>query len=211
MDSNTHLITAKLGKKHIAPGDIRKYQALTQGAGTMIRDGCAVSLYDANTVIVSPGNMIVEGLFLRVPAQVSLAIQSGAPGSNRNDLVVLHYRIDAAVQGDDAQGTGVSTMPLEVVPGTPVSGEPSDPPVIQGSIEEGSLEVQIPVARLRIRGLDIEEPEELITRYDPFGPQSVCVSGSPFNPAQAFGGAWEELGTHALLGLYVYKRLEEEA
>lgn len=209
MDSNTHLVTAKGPDNHIRPVDIRHYQALTEGRGSMIRAGCEVSLYDNNTVLVQPGELIVEGCYLRIPAQVMLPIQSSAPNGNRNDLVAFHYKLDAAPADDGTPATGISEMPLEVVPGTPVAGDPSDPPLIQGDILGGAIEAQVAFARIKVRGLDVGEPEPLITRCDPFGAGSVYLSGSPMNPAQAFGGTWEELDTHMFLGVHAYKRLEE--
>lgn len=208
MDSNTHLVTAKGPDNHITPVDIRRYQALTEGRGTMIRAGCEVSLYDNNTVLVQPGELIVEGCFLIIPEQVQLPIQSSAPNGNRNDLVVLHYKLDAVPADDGTPATGISEMPLEVVPGTPVIGEPTDPPLIQGSIQEGAIEAQVPFSRIKVRGLEIEEPELLITRCDPFGDGNIYLSGHPMNPAQAFGGVWEKLDTHLFVGVYAYKRLE---
>lgn len=207
MASNTHLVTAKGESDHIRPVDIRRYNLNTQGAGVMILNGCEISLYDANTVIIDPGELLIEGAFLRVQEQVSLTIQSGAPNGNRNDLIAFHYKLQAAPEGEK-QASGISDAPLEVIPGTPVAGEPSDPSYIKGSIDEGALEVQIPLARLKIRGLEIDPPEELITRYNPFDPGRIIHSEKQFNPAQAFGGKWVELESHLLLGTYVYKRID---
>lgn len=204
--SNTHLVTAKGGRDHIRPADIGMYQALTEGSGVMIRDGCHCELYDANTILVEAGELLVEGRYLRIPQEVRLPIQSGAPGGNRNDLVVLHYTLAAGGDGEMA-ASGIADMPLEVMPGTPVAGEPSDPPVMSGSIINGALESAVPFARVKVRGLLVEEPEELITRVSPFGVGAVVSSPQPFNPAQAYGGIWEELPIHGFVGAWFYKRV----
>lgn len=160
------LITGHAGSAHISSEDAGWYNAGTVGAGKYVCDTgtqFACEVQSANLVTVGVGDAIFEGRHVRISATENVAIDNGAQGVNRNDIVCIKYEYD--------NGTSEETASLAVVKGTASSSTPSDPTIPSGSILEGSSTAYMPLWRIPISGISVGTPEKL------YGDVLVTLSG----------------------------------
>lgn len=160
------LITGHAGSAHISSEDAGWFNAGTVGAGKYVCDTgtqFACEVQSANLVTVGTGDAIFEGRHVRISATENVAIDNGAQGVNRNDIVCIKYEYD--------NGTSEETASLAVVKGTASSSTPSDPTIPSGSILEGSSSAYMPLWRIPISGISVGTPEKL------YGDVLVTLSG----------------------------------
>lgn len=150
------LITGHAGSAHISAADDGWLNVGVVGSGKYVLDTgtkFACNVQSANLVTIGIGDALFEGRHVRVSAIENVALDNGAQGVNRNDLVCIKYEYDS--------GTSVETASLEVIKGTAVSGTPSDPTIPSGSILEGATAAYMPLWRIPISGITVGEPEKL--------------------------------------------------
>ena len=150
------LITGHAGSAHVSSADVGWLNAGTFGSGKYVLDTLnklACNVQSANLVTVGTGDAVFEGRHVRVSATENVAIDNGAQGVNRNDIVCIKYEYD--------NGTSEESASLAVVKGTAVSGTPSDPTIPSGSILSGSTTAYMPLWRIPISGITVGTPVAL--------------------------------------------------
>lgn len=168
------LVTGKAGHAHITSAQLGAGYASIVGAGQYVAGTGAMmqaTIQDANTVRIADGDAWVNGRHVTIPhgGYEDLAIESGSQGQNRNDLVVIRYAREAS--------TGVESASLEVVKGTPVSGQASDPDCNAGTVMDGSTMVDMPLWRIPIRGIAPQAPVALSPVMPPMAGLQSAVAG----------------------------------
>lgn len=150
------LITGHAGAAHVSSTDAGWFNAGTVGSGKYVLDTgtqFAAEVQSANVVQIGVGDAIFEGRHVRVSATENVAIDNGAQGVNRNDLICIKYEYDS--------GTDIESASLEVIKGSAVSGTPSDPTIPSGSILNGASTAYMALWRIPIEGITVGTPVKM--------------------------------------------------
>lgn len=149
------LITGHAGSAHISSFDDGWRFAGTYGKGAYVLDmgtKFACSVVSATQVTIGSGDVIFQGRHIHA-SSTDVAIDNGAQGVNRNDIICIKYNYDTS--------TYIETADFEVLKGTATSGTPADPTVPDGNILDGAREAYMPLWRIPIRGVTVGTPEKL--------------------------------------------------
>lgn len=149
------LITGHAGSAHVSAADAGWYNAGTVGDGKYVLDTgtqLACTVQSANLVTIGVGDAIFEGRHVRVSATENVALDNGAQGVNRNDIICIKYEYNS--------GTAVETASLAVIKGTAASTA-TDPTIPSGSILEGASTAYMPLWRIPIEGITVGTPEKM--------------------------------------------------
>lgn len=185
------IIDGCCGEPHVEPIDTWMFNASLVGDGiyrTSIAEKCAVSLADANTINISKGEFVAQGVRCRIPNTEEIKIANGVSGMNRHDLLLAHYVRDPE--------TNTDSVSWRIAQGQSTTGDPVDPDYIKANVLEGATEAEWPFARIKITGLVPSEPEPLTEVYQPY-PSEVarldefCDSISQEVSKVVFDGATE--------------------
>lgn len=150
------LITGHAGSAHISAADDGWYNVGVVGSGKYVLDTgtqFACNVQSANLVTIGIGDALFEGRHVRVSATENVALDNGAQGVNRNDIICIKYEYNSS--------TSVESASIVVLKGTAVSGTPSDPTIPSGSILEGATTAYMPLWRIPISGITVGTPEKL--------------------------------------------------
>lgn len=150
------LITGHAGAAHISSADAGWYNAGTVGDGKYVMNTGSqleATVQSANLVTIGVGDAVFEGRHVRVSSGENVAIDNGAQGMNRNDIICIRYTYDSTLD--------VESAAIVVVKGTATSGTPSDPTIPSGSILGGSSTAYMPLWRIPISGITVGTPEKL--------------------------------------------------
>ena len=150
------LITGHAGSAHISAADAGWFNAGVVGEGKYVLDTgtqFACNVQSANLVTIGVGDALFEGRHVRVSATENVALDNGAQGVNRNDIVCIKYEY--------ASSTSVETASLAVIKGTATSGTAVDPDIPSGSILEGATTAYMSLWRIPISGITVGTPEKL--------------------------------------------------
>lgn len=143
------LYTKTADAAHITAGDDAAiYRALlgsTSGI-TEADDQLAAARVSDTSVSIATGVFSNQGFMLRVDAPITLAVEVGQAGFNRNDLVVAEYTIGGGATSD--------VHILKVIKGTQTAGSAADPTLEQDSLITGTAgdKRQEPLYRLTLAG-----------------------------------------------------------
>jgi len=143
------IVTGYRGEPHIVSDDL---QAFNKGAiGDVILpigDRLHGHMETSTILRIDNGVAIMGGVEFRVEygTHDDVAIDNGAQGMNRIDLVCARYQKDGS--------TGVESMSWAVVKGTPTSGTPTVPTYTTGDIIEGATDVYFPMYKVTLTGLN---------------------------------------------------------
>ena len=155
------LVTGFAGESHITSEQIARFNASVFGSGEYVATGAgktiSASLQSANTVRVMPGDIMMKGRHIVVDSAQDLSIENGSQALKRNDLIVCRYEKNSS--------TGVETASLDVIKGTP--GEIAvDPNYVSGDLlNGGALINEMPLFRISLDGLAVQEPVPLFSKY----------------------------------------------
>lgn len=152
----TELITGHAGSAHISAADAGWFNVGVVGEGKYVLDTgtqFACNVQSANLVTIGVGDALFEGRHVRVSATENVALDNGAQGMNRNDIICIKYEY--------ASSTSVESASLAVIKGTASSGTAVDPDVPSGSILEGATTAYMPLWRIPISGITVGDPEKL--------------------------------------------------
>lgn len=150
------LITGHAGSAHISAADDGWLNVGVVGAGKYVLDTgtqFACNVQSANAVTIGIGDALFEGRHVRVSATETVALDNGAQGVNRNDLICIKYEYNSS--------TSIESASLVVLKGTAVSGTPSDPAIPSGSILEGATTAYMALWRIPISGITVGTPVKL--------------------------------------------------
>lgn len=165
--ADIHLVTGYAGSAHITAADQGAFNAALLGTGNYVLNiGNKFSVLSTatNQITISDGDLVMEGRHVRSTASVSLTIENGVSGQNRNDLIVCRYT-------KDANDNNKEKCELVVIKGTATSGTASDPTYNNDSILDGDSLVDFPLYRVPITGTSVGSPVQL------FNVVSVLTSG----------------------------------
>lgn len=115
----------------------------------------AATVVSATEIQIADGVMVGQGCTASIEHGVteSLTIANGSQGMQRKDLIVARYSKIAS--------TGVESMTLAVITGTPASSSPADPSYNSGDIADGDSPVDFPLYRVNLSGISITSVERL--------------------------------------------------
>lgn len=150
------LITGHAGSAHVSAADAGWFNVGVVGEGKYVLDTgtqFACNVQSANLVTIGIGDALFEGRHVRVSATENVALDNGAQGVNRNDLICIKYEY--------ASSTSVESASLAVIKGTASSGTATDPDIPSGSILEGATTAYMPLWRIPISGITVGTPEKL--------------------------------------------------
>ena len=148
-----NIIAGYRGEAHITSQQLRN-----KNIGIFGDDVCilavgsemAATVISANEVDIADGILVAEGCTAEITHGTveAMAIDNGAQGMLRTDLIVARYTKNS--------GTGVEDMQLEVIKGTPAASNPATPSHTTGSIADGDTTVDFPLYEVHLDGISIE-------------------------------------------------------
>ena len=115
----------------------------------------AATVVSATEIQIADGVMVGQGCTASIEHGMteSLTIANGSQGMQRKDLIVARYSKVAS--------TGVESMTLAVITGTPASSSPAEPSYESGDIADGDSPVDFPLYRVNLSGISITSVERL--------------------------------------------------
>lgn len=190
-----NLVTGYVGKEHVTSADAGILNAAMIGSGQFvveIGDMLAANVVTSNKILIQDGVLMMQGRMARInPGEtVELSIENGETGYRRNDLIVARYEKDAA--------TGIETMKLVVIKGTPTTGIAPDPLYAIGDIiNDGAVINEMPLFRIPLDGLTVQNPVQL---YEVFQGTSAHImnKSNPHDVTASQIGAAEAAHYHKL-------------
>ena len=148
-----NIIAGYRGEAHITSQQLRN-----KNIGIFGDDVCilavgsemAATVISANEVDIADGILVAEGCTAEITHGTveAMAIDNGAQGMLRTDLIVARYTKNS--------GTGVEDMQLEVIKGTPAASNPATPSHTTGSIADGDTTVDFPLYEVHLDGIAID-------------------------------------------------------
>lgn len=154
-----NIIAGYRGEPHITSQQLRN-----ENIGIFGDDACilavgsemAATVISANEVDIADGILVAEGCTAEITHGTveAMAIDNGAQGMLRTDLIVARYTKNS--------GTGVEDMQLEVIKGTPAASNPATPSHTTGSIADGDTTVDFPLYEVHLDGISIDSVECLV-------------------------------------------------
>lgn len=201
-----HLITGYAGHGHVTAADDALYHAGVCGTGKYVmRTGTmfAANIESSNEITIGSGDLVNQGRHINIPTNATekATINNGTQGKTRKDVIAIRYKQDTS--------TGVESAELIVLQGTPVNtGQtPVRPATRTGNLYEGDNIDDFPLYEVTLNNLEIQAVTRLFTLlpalsgiFDlvyPVG--AIYMSTSGVNPANLFGGEWEEIQGKFLL------------
>lgn len=153
------IITGYRAEAHITAQQDRNVNIGIFGDGTMILavgSEMEATIISANEVQIADGTLVAQGCTAEIAygTTESLTITSGTQDMYRTDLIVARYTKDS--------GTGVESMALVVIEGTPASSSPVTPSYTSGSIAGGDTTVDFPLYKVNIDGITIDSVDCLV-------------------------------------------------
>ena len=153
------IYTPPTATPHInAEDDAQLHRGVLGGSGILMADNnLALTKVDDNTVRMASGIFSNQGYLISVQGgtSIDLAIDNGAAGAFRRDLVVAHFTRGGGETAD--------THVFEVVKGTEAASAAAavDPTLTQNDLSTGGAERQEPVWRVLISGTSISGVERV--------------------------------------------------
>lgn len=154
-----NIITGYRAEAHITAQQDRDTNIGIFGDGVAILDvgsNMASTVISANEVQIADGVMVAEGCTAEIAKGTteSLTIANGTQGMKRTDLIVARYTKNS--------GTGVESMALAVVTGTPAASSPATPSYNSGAISDGDSPVDFPLYKVNLNGISIDSVNRLV-------------------------------------------------
>ena len=147
-----NIIFGYKAEPHITAQQLRNTYIGIFGEGAHILDTgskLAATVVSATQVDIADGVMIGQGCTATIEhgETESLTIANGSQGMLRKDLIVARYT--------KASGTGVESMSLAVITGTPASASPAIPSYNTGVIADGDTPIDFPLYVVNLDGISI--------------------------------------------------------
>lgn len=184
------IVTGYEGTPHVTSWQDRDLNQGIFGADTYILNvgsKMAASIISSNEIHIADGAVMMQGCLgvIQKGTYDTIAIDNGSQGMQRRDLICAQYSKD---------GSGVESLSLVVVKGTPAASNPSDPAVTSGDIQNGDSLVQVPIYRVSISGITISSVTRLVDDAGNIsegggGATTIVRSGTATLPAQSGAGS----------------------
>ena len=140
------LVTGHSGAAHVSGADAGAMHAGICGSDSYVLGAVpSVTMSDANTLVIQPCDLMIEGRHVRLSGTNTLSIRSGAQTGKRNDLVYVRYTYDSS--------TGTESAKLGVKEGTTATTA-SDPALDNpSSVLDGATIADVAIARVSLDAL----------------------------------------------------------
>lgn len=152
------LVTGFQGKNHVTAEQIADFNRGIFGNAAILPVGSkmAVEIQTANRITVKDGVAVFDGreVYIGYGKNEAVNLTSGTQGMKRNDIVVVEYKKE--------NESGVESVALKVISGTPSSATPVDPAVNDVDIRTGTTRSEKPFCRVRLNGTAIEGIDMLV-------------------------------------------------
>lgn len=170
----THLVTGYAGYEHIQSEDDGAFNAAFFGGSQYVMafgNQFEGSIVDNNTVRILDGDGLMYGRHFRIKPNTyeDVTITTGTAGTNRIDLIVMTY--------EKNENDGTEKAHLQVIKGEESENSASVPEHTDGNILEGATFNQMPLYKVTISGVvlqDIEPLFEVIKTYKQLAEESAA-------------------------------------
>lgn len=155
------IITGATGQAHVNSADDGALYAAIFGTSQFvlpIENQLEAEVIATTRIRIKSGDVMVHGRHARIPHGTydELTIDNGTSGYKRNDIIVCHYE----------ETDGIESMVLKVLKGTPTTGTPKDPDVVEGNILNGDSVHEFPLYRVRLNGINLDGLDKLFSVWD---------------------------------------------
>lgn len=190
------LVTAYTGKNHVTAAQIADFNRGIYGDAAILPIGSkmAVEIQTANRITVKDGVVVFDGreVYIGYGKNEAVNLTSGTQGMKRHDIVVVEYKKE--------ERSGVESVALKVVLGTPNATKATDPAVKDVDIRTGTSHSEKPFCRVRLNGTAIEGIDMLVEVKE-FKKHSFA------NPVKTLTAAEEGYALDAIMGKIIGDRL----
>lgn len=173
-----HLVTGYQGTAHVTAKDQGLLNAGFVGTGEYVLNvgkRFEAQIVSNNAIRIYDGTLLMQGrqVNLESGAYIEAIISNGTQSQNRHDLIVMRYTKD--------QTTGVESVGIAVIQGTPSNETPNDPSYNNTSILNDAAIHDMPLYRVKLSGLSIESIEPMFNVLAPLGDfqhkQNLLING----------------------------------
>ena len=152
------IITGYAGKAHVTAEQDRDINQGIVGSGSyVLRTGMemAAEVSSNNEIKIRDGVLMHQGCAASIKKNTydSLTIVNGSQGMKRIDLIVARY--------SRSKDTGVESLKLIVIQGTPTTGTATVPSYTKGDIQAGDYVADMPMYQVILNGLNITEVKKV--------------------------------------------------
>ena len=195
-----HLVTGFKGNAHITSANQGAFNAGCVGLGEYVLTNgrrFEAEVITSNTIRIFDGSIVMQGrqIDLEYGTFLDVNIPDGLSGMNRNDLIVLRYTKNVS--------SGVESVSIVVLQGTPVQGVAVDPTYTVGDILSSAKSHDMPLYRVKLSGLTISSVEPMFNTVAPlnvlqggFYRQNMLINGD-FQCNQRGNKTYDVAGTSA--------------
>lgn len=162
-----NIITGYRNDPHVTSQQERDTNIAIFGPGVHIlkgvEDEMAATIVSANEIQIAAGLLVAEGCTATITkgSPESVAIDNGAQGMLRTDLIVARYTRNS--------GTNIEDMELAVLKGAPSTSDPVTPSHTEGLIADGDTLVEFPLYQVNINGISIDSVTCLVDKVSTHG------------------------------------------
>ena len=152
------IITGYVGKPHVTAEQDRDINQGIIGSGSYVLptgSQLAAEISSNNEIKIRDGVIMHQGCAASIKKNTydSLQIANGSQGMKRIDLIVARYQKN--------QKTGVESLNLVAIQGTPAESNPMVPAHVEGDIQSGDYESDMPLYKITINGLNITAVDKI--------------------------------------------------
>ena len=152
-----NLVTGYRGTPHVTADEEAVKNLMTFEDFLVTENGekLASNIVSNNQIRINSGDIMAQGRLVRIEGHEDVTIETGTQGMNRKDLICLRYTKDSS--------TGIESVALVAIKGTPASGAATVPAHNAGNILEGDSPVDFPLYTVTIEGLTVTEVTAMFT------------------------------------------------
>ena len=152
------IITGYVGKPHVTSEQDRDVHIGLVGADSyVLQTGkqMTAEISSNNEIKIRDGLLMHQGCAASIKKNTydSVNIVNGSQGMKRIDLIVARY--------ERKKDTGVESITLKVLQGTPAASNPATPGYTQGDIQAGDYIADMPMYKVTLDGINITKVEKL--------------------------------------------------
>lgn len=152
------IITGYVGKPHVTAEQNRDVHIGIVGAGSYVLptgSQMAAEVSSNNEIKIRDGVLMHQGCAASIKKNTydSVNIVNGSQGMKRIDLIVARYERD--------EDTGIESLTLQVLQGTPSESNPDTPEHTEGDIQAGDNIADMPMYKVTLDGININKVEKL--------------------------------------------------
>lgn len=152
------LVTSFQGKNHVTAEQIADFNRGIFGNAAILPVGSKmeVEIQTANRITIKDGVAVFDGreVYIGYGKNEAVNLTSGTQGMKRHDIVVVEYKKE--------ERSGIESVALKVVLGTPNATKATDPAVKDVDIRTGTSHSEKPFCRVRLNGTAIEGIDMLV-------------------------------------------------